>query len=106
MTDNGRLSANLYREKVPLLEGVKELADAWIYPDNTMRNWKMYGDKVVGVEDSSLLTLSDPQTNGGLLFSVDPTKKNEIVALFEMEKIPLFEIGKFIEAEEMAIIIE
>ena len=79
---------------------------AWVYPDNTMRNWKMYGENVSGIEGSTLLTMCDPQTNGGLLFSVDPTKKNEIIALFEMEKIPLFEIGQFTEAKDMAIIIE
>ena len=103
MTDNGRLSANLYREKVPLLEGVKELADAWIYPDNTMRNWKMYGDKVVGVEDSSLLTLSDPQTNGGLLFSITPNEKDKLIQLFQGENLPLYEIGYFTEKAPFSI---
>ena len=103
MTDNGRLSANLYREKVPLLEGVKELADAWIYPDNTMRNWKMYGDKVLGVEDSSLLTLSDPQTNGGLLFSITPNEKDKLIQLFQSENLPLYEIGYFTEKAPFSI---
>ena len=106
MTDNGRLSANLTREQVPLLEGVKELADAWIYPDNTMRNWKMYGDKVFGVEDSSLLTLSDPQTNGGLLFSITPNEKDKLIQLFQGENLPLYEIGFFTEKTAFAINVE
>jgi selenophosphate synthase len=66
----------------------------------------MYGEKVSGIEGATLLTMCDPQTNGGLLFSVNPTKKNEIIALFEKENIPLFEIGQFTEAKDMAIIIE
>jgi selenophosphate synthase len=66
----------------------------------------MYGEKVRGKEGATLITMCDPQTNGGLLFSIDPMKKNEIIALFEMEKIPLFEIGKFTEAKDMAISIE
>ena len=106
MTDKGRISATINYQNVPLLKGVKELSEAWVYPDNTMRNWKMYGEKVSGIEGATLLTMCDPQTNGGLLFSVDPTKENEIIALFEMEKIPLFEIGKFTEAKDMAISIE
>ena len=106
MTDKGRISATINYQNVPLLKGVKELSEAWVYPDNTMRNWKMYGENVSGIEGSTLLTMCDPQTNGGLLFSVDPTKKNEIIALFEMEKIPLFEIGQFTEAKDMAISIE
>lgn len=97
MTDNDRLSAIIDYQKVPLLEGVKELSEAWIYPDNTMRNWKMYGDKVRGIEGTNLLTMCDPQTNGGLLFSITPNEKDELIQLFQSENVPLYEIGYFTE---------
>lgn len=103
MTDNDRLSAIIDYQKIPLLNGVKELSDAWIYPDNTMRNWKMYGEKVSGIEGSNLLTMCDPQTNGGLLFAVHTSSKNEILTLFQQENLPLYEIGYFTEKAPFSI---
>lgn len=105
MTDNGRISAQLKNECVPLLTGVPELVKQWVYPDNTMRNWKMYGASVAGVAGETLLTLCDPQTNGGLLFAIAPECRQEVINLFETENLPLFEIGKFIEKEEFVVIV-
>lgn len=106
MTDNGRISAVIKNKNIPLLTGTAELAKQWVYPDNTMRNWKMYGADVSGISGEMLLTLCDPQTNGGLLFSVHPDFKGEVSKLFEAEKLPLFEIGKFELKKEYAIIVE
>lgn len=106
MTDNDRLSAEIDYQKIPLLSGVKELSEAWIYPDNTMRNWKMYGEKVSGIEGTNLLTMCDPQTNGGLLFAVHPSSKSEILTLFQRENLPLYEIGIFTKTNEKAILIQ
>ena len=106
MTDNGRISAIIQNKNIPLLTGTAELAKQWVYPDNTMRNWKMYGADVSGISGEMLLTLCDPQTNGGLLFSVHPDFKGEVCKLFEAEKLPLFEIGKFELKKEFSIIIE
>jgi selenide,water dikinase len=106
MTDNGRISAIIQNRNIPLLTGTAELAKQWVYPDNTMRNWKMYGADVSGISGEMLLTLCDPQTNGGLLFSVHPDFKDEVCKLFVAEKLPLFEIGKFELKKEFAIIVE
>ncbi len=106
MTDDGRISAIIQNKNIPLLTGTAELAKQWVYPDNTMRNWKMYGNNVIGVSGEALLTLCDPQTNGGLLFSTSPEFKQEIINLFKLENIPLFEIGKFTAKKEVAVIVE
>jgi selenide,water dikinase len=106
MTDNGRISAIIKNKNIPLLTGTAELAKQLVYPDNTMRNWKMYGADVSGISGEMLLTLCDPQTNGGLLFSVHPDFKYGVCKLFEAEKLPLFEIGKFELKKEFSIIVE
>ncbi len=97
MTDHDRLTAELDYASIPLLEGTKEHAANMIYPDNTMRNWKAYGEKVNGITGESLLTLCDPQTNGGLLFALDPLAVDEVKALFQRENVNLYEIGSFRE---------
>ena len=106
MTDKKRLSATIYNSKIPLLSGVKEHAEQWIYPDNTMRNWKMYGEDVQGIEGISLLTLCDPQTNGGLLFSVTPSYRDELLKFFEIKQVPLYEIGFFHTPQEFTLMIQ
>ena len=106
MTDNGRISAIIQNNNIPLLTGTAELAKQWVYPDNTMRNWKMYGENVSGVSGEALLTLCDPQTNGGLLFSIHPDFKDEIIKLFQEEKLLLFEIGMFMQKKEFAVFVE
>ena len=97
MTDHCRLTAELHYASIPLLEGTKEHAAKMIYPDNTMRNWKSYGEKVNGIMGESLLTLCDPQTNGGLLFALDPLAIDEVKSLFQRENVSIYEIGSFIE---------
>jgi len=106
MTDKKRLSATIYNSKIPLLSGVKELAEQWIYPDNTMRNWKMYGEEVEGIEGISLLTLCDPQTNGGLLFSVHPSYRDTLLKFFELQQLSLYEIGFFQTPQEFTLMIQ
>ena len=59
-----------------------------------------------GVSGEALLTLCDPQTNGGLLFSVHPDFKDEIIQLFQEEKLLLFEIGMFMHKKEFAVFVE
>jgi selenide,water dikinase len=46
-------------------------------PGNTQKNWKTFETKVSGITDDSLVILCDPQTNGGLLITVDPDIKEE-----------------------------
>jgi selenide, water dikinase len=71
------LSAELFYNKIPVLEGVRGYIGQRIFPDATTRNWSSFGDKIsfgTGVNVLEAFTLlPDPQTNGGLLFTV----KNE-----------------------------
>lgn len=103
MCDAGRLSATIRYSEVPLMNGVQELAAKMIYPDNTMRNWKAFGGKVAGISGESLLTLCDPQTNGGLLVAVDPHERKEIETFFREKEIFFKEIGLFTQPQEQTL---
>ena len=63
-------SAEIHYNKIQLIEGAKELAQKFVAPDNTYRNWKSYDGKVSGITGESLITLCDPQTSGGLMIAV------------------------------------
>jgi len=71
IAEGSELSARIDYAKMPLIEGLQAYTQQYIYPDNTMRNWSAYQGKVKGIVGESLLTLCDPQTNGGLMVAVD-----------------------------------
>ncbi len=71
--------------RVPMLEGVRELAAQGMVTGASGRNWAGYGADVQLPEgfsavDSALLT--DPQTSGGLLVSCDANAVNDVLAVF------------------------
>ena len=94
MAAGSELSAEISYSKIAVVEGVKDFINQRIFPDATTRNWNSYYEKVrfeKGVNVMEAFTLlPDPQTNGGLLFSVKEKAKEEVIALLEK-----FELGNF-----------
>jgi selenide,water dikinase len=103
MCEGSKVSAEIEYAKIPLIENLEHYTAQFIYPDNTMRNWSSYQHKVDGISGESLLTLSDPQTNGGLLLSVDPDSFSEVKKNLEINKIPCFVIGKTAAPDSMVV---
>ncbi|WP_395141453.1 selenide, water dikinase SelD [Schlegelella aquatica] len=71
--------------RVPLIEGVRELAAQGFVTGASGRNWTSYGADVrlpegYAVEDRALLT--DPQTSGGLLVSCSREAAEAVLAVF------------------------
>ena len=75
------LSAELSYEKVPKMEGLAHYLALNTVPDATYRNWNAYQNEVAfdeGVDMMQAFTLlPDPQTNGGILFTVSPDSLTE-----------------------------
>lgn len=76
MADGSKLNATISYNKLPVMQGVKELIAQKVVPDSTFRNWNNYSkqvkfEKAVNVMEAFSL-LPDPQTNGGLLIAVQP----------------------------------
>lgn len=88
--------AEIHFEKVPVydLELLKPLLDQFVMPDNTMRNFKAYSSKVNKLDAKQLQLLCDPQTNGGLLFTVEKNSRKIIEDLAREQNTPLWEIGR------------
>lgn len=106
MTRTQELSALVNYKNVPLLDGVRELAAQFVYADNTMRNWKAFNELVEGVVGESLLTLCDPQTNGGLLISVEKGQLEEVKKLLNDNDQFFAEIGEIVPRMEKQIVIK
>ena len=109
MAEGSGLTAEITYNKIAAVDDVKDFIERRIFPDATTRNWNSYHQKVrfeKGVDIMEAFTLlPDPQTNGGLLFSVKSNAKEEIVALLEKFGLKNFiePIGKFVAKGEKMI---
>jgi selenide, water dikinase len=111
MAEGSNLSAEIYYNKIAVIDGAKEYLQQRIVPDATYRNWNSYSSKVsfdkgVNVMEAFNL-LPDPQTNGGLLIAVDENSVEEVKELLKENKLEDFiePIGRFIGKEEKIVLV-
>ncbi|CAN5852598.1 selenide, water dikinase SelD [soil metagenome] len=109
MAEGANLSATLSYTNIPVAEGAREYLSQRIVPDATYRNWNSYSSKVSFEKGLNVMEafnlLPDPQTNGGLLFSVKDEGIEEVIKLLIGAGLQQFvqPIGMFIEKEEKTI---
>lgn len=109
MAVGSKLSAELYYDRLPIMEASRHYAAQRIIPDATYRNWNAYNQSVkfetgVNVMEAFNL-LPDPQTNGGLLIAVKEHALLEVQRLFGEKGLNEFAtpIGKMISTGEKQI---
>jgi selenide,water dikinase len=112
MAEGSGLSAELYYSKIPVMDGAREYLAERIVPDATYRNWNAYSKNTgfeagVNVMEAFSL-LPDPQTNGGLLISVNEAAVPELLNVFDSFGLQAFAqpVGKFIPKQEKTITVK
>ena len=112
MAEGSGCSAELYYNRIPMIEGVSQYISQRISPDATFRNWNSYSDKVKfenGINVMEAFTiLPDPQTNGGLLFSVRQKSVNEVRSILEKNNLQAFAtpVGRMIAKNEKVVYVK
>jgi selenide,water dikinase len=86
MARGSRTTLEIDWSRVPLIEGVQQLADAGMVTGASGRNWAAYGGEIAlapnfGKTNQALL--SDPQTSGGLLVACAQESVSQVLAVFE-----------------------
>jgi selenide, water dikinase len=111
MCEAANLCAEIYYNKLPVCEGVKEYIGQGAIPDATFRNWNNYSkhtgfDSAVNMSEAFSL-LPDPQTNGGLLVSVSADSIDALKNIFTTHNLETYltPIGKFVSSGEKTIFI-
>ena len=94
MAQGSNLSAILNYSCVPKMESVFYYLSQNTIPDATFRNWNAYSALTDIKSDVNVLEafnlLPDPQTNGGLLFTVNPDKIESVIALLKENGLEKF----------------
>ncbi len=81
MAEGAGLSAEINYAAIPFIDDLNYYISQKCMPGSSARNWSSYDPKVSGITEETLFTLCDPQTNGGLLITVNPNSKEEFEKL-------------------------
>jgi selenide,water dikinase len=107
MAEGSGVTAEIQYQRIPKLNGVENYIQEKVIPGSTQRNWSSYGEKVAfgnSVNELEALSLlPDPQTNGGLLVSVDPSEATTVGKLLEKNGLFSQPIGQVLKRNEKII---
>lgn len=103
MVEGAGLTLQLEFNKLPMIDGVNDYIQQFVFPDNTYRNWNAFNSKVSGVNGMELVPLCDPQTSGGLLISVGAKDKAWFEETMNLHKQTFWEIGVFLPKDKFHV---
>lgn len=107
MAEASSCSAVVHLRDVPVFDFVPRYLELNTVPGGTKRNWASYGTRIQLPEgDEDYTILADPQTSGGLLVGVAPSRQAQFEFLTKKEGLTLKPFGKLIEREEKAVYVQ
>ncbi|MBP6310939.1 MAG: selenide, water dikinase SelD [Flavobacteriales bacterium] len=100
------LSAEIQFEKLPVIpEALTYIAEG-CYPDGAFRNWKSYGEHISGASEMKrMLLLSDPQTSGGLMFTMASDQNLSDLSSTSGDLASIVQIGKMVSKAAKTIFV-
>lgn len=103
-----KYSAEIDSTSVPILPSAYDCAEELLVTGGGQRNRKFLEDKVDFTFDDTALeeVLYDPQTSGGLLFSIDPKYTNEVLEKLNTLDLKSSRIGRVTEKQDHEIIVK
>ena len=109
--ESSNTSAKLKQENIPLLCSLEKYINENAIPGGTNRNWSSYGNKITSISKELQIIISDPQTSGGLLFTIPKNYEEEFLKYCERsevkEKLPFIcKIGEMVKSEDKKLIFE
>ena len=106
MCEASQVSMELSGAQLPKISEAIDLAKQFVLPDNAMRNWNAYQEKVNLLDQDSFSWIVDPQTSGGLLIAVDPDSVADFLEICQKDNTEAWHIGVVAHKLEKQIVIK
>lgn len=104
MLADTNLSASIKKDALPVMEAAKEYAKQFVFPDNTTRNYNAQSKHIAGMTDLDFIFYCDPQTSGGLVFSVSPSHEKDVEEFLKSQNQYFSKIGSITSKQEKEIV--
>jgi selenide,water dikinase len=98
------LSAIIKKESLPVMEAAKDFSKQFVFPDNTTRNYNDQAKYIDGMTDLDFILYCDPQTSGGLLFSVSQSNEKEMDKFLHSHQQFFAKVGSITSKQEKEIV--
>ena len=106
MASSSGVGLNIHWDMIPFISAAKEYASAYDFPGGTFDN-KLFFEKHVryqkSITEEEKLLLFDPQTSGGLLFTIDCDHVDELMDQADKMDQPVWVIGEVVEGDKIVV---
>jgi len=106
MADKGGVKLRFHFDQIPFVPGALEYAEDNLFPGGSCNNQRAYEPRMKfrpGLSEEMQLLLFTPETSGGLLAAVAPSKLDALLALFDQAGHPCWVIGEVVEGEGIEV---
>lgn len=93
MIGDKNVSATIEKSKIKTFSNLNSYTAQFIFPDNTTRNFNAYEKESSGMKDLEFMTYCDPQTSGGLLFTINSSNENEFEKWLKEKNYSAVKVG-------------
>ena len=99
------VSAKIHYSKVKTLPNLEEYIEMGLLTSGGKTNWENNRQFVNGIDERTAMVLSDPQSNGGLLITVDPKFRSEFEAILKRNGLGEFTepIGQITDKKDLLL---
>ncbi|MCJ7717675.1 MAG: selenide, water dikinase SelD [Anaerolineales bacterium] len=106
MASSSKVGLNIHWDMIPFISSAKEYANLYSFPGGAFDNKLFFEEHVQfskSLTEEEKLLLFDPQTSGGLLFSIDCNQLDNLMLKAEKMDQPAWVIGEVVEGNQISI---
>ncbi len=106
MAHSSRVGFNIHWDMIPFISSAKEYARDFSFPGGAYDNRNYFSHHIKApksLSEEDLMLLFDPQTSGGLLFSISCNHLDELRQQAEAIDQPIWVIGDVVEGNQLII---
>ncbi len=102
---NSGVGMRIHFERVPVYEKAVELVKKKVYPKGALENLNFVRESLrTELEEWKLILLSDPVTSGGLLFTIDKDKKDDLKRIAQEKGVSVWIVGETISEDKIEVL--